>query len=122
GGRDFHGAPFRILRKNLPAVRSDRTMIDWIPSSKELAMGLMNRRDFIAAGAAVALSAAAPLRAGASQDPVFKKKIKKAFITGPDEDSFKRARDNGFDGVQLGSWNHKPEDARKAREAAEKHG
>lgn len=85
-------------------------------------MGLMNRRDFIAAGAAVALAAAAPLRAGASQDPVFKKKIKKAFISGPDEDSFKRAKDNGFDGVQLGSWNHKPEDARKAREAAEKHG
>lgn len=85
-------------------------------------MGLMNRRDFIAAGAAAALSAAAPFRVGASQEPAFKKKIKKAFITGPDEDSFKRAKDNGFDGVQLGSWNHKPEDARKAREAAEKHG
>ncbi len=84
-------------------------------------MGLMNRREFIAAGAAAALSAA-PLRVRASQDPAFKKKIKKAFIAGPDEDSFKRARDNGFDGVQLGSWNHKPEDARKAREAAEKHG
>src|SRR6516162_2363694 len=85
-------------------------------------MGLMNRRDFIAAGAAAALSAAAPFRVGASQDPAFKKKIKKAFITGPDEDSFKRAKDNGFDGVQLGSWNHKPEDARKARETAEKIG
>src|SRR5579862_109719 len=84
-------------------------------------MGLMNRRDFIAAGASAALSAALPFGAGA-QDPAFKKKIKKAFITGPDEDSFKRAKDNGFDGVQLGSWNHKPEGARKAREAAEKHG
>jgi hexulose-6-phosphate isomerase len=85
-------------------------------------MNLMSRREFLAAGAAAGLSAVVPLRGVAAQDPVFKKKIKKAFITGPDEDSFKRAKDNGFDGVQLGSWNYKPEDARKAREAAEKHG
>jgi L-ribulose-5-phosphate 3-epimerase len=81
----------------------------------------MNRRDFLAAGAA-ALAVASPLRAAVRQDPVFKKKIKKSFIAGPDENSFKRAKDNGFDGIQLGSWNHKPEDARKAREAAEKVG
>ncbi len=86
-------------------------------------MNLMNRRDFLAAGAAAGLAAAAgPLAGAVSQDPVFKKKIKKAFIAGPDENSFKRAKDNGFDGIQLGSWNHKPEDARKAREAAEKVG
>ncbi|MBI3858008.1 MAG: sugar phosphate isomerase/epimerase [Planctomycetes bacterium] len=76
----------------------------------------MNRRDFLAAGAA------APLAFALRQDPVFKKKIKKAFIAGPDETSFKKAKDNGFDGVQLGSWNHKPEDARKARETAERIG
>ena len=82
-------------------------------------MSLMNRRDFLAAGSAAALSLAA--RASA-QEPVFKKKIRKSIIGGPDENTFKRAKDNGFDGVQLGSWNHKPEDARKAREAAEKVG
>lgn len=86
-------------------------------------MDLMNRRDFLAAGAVAGLAAAAGPAAGAiRQDPVFKKKIKKAFIAGPDEASFKRAKDNGFDGIQLGSWNHKPEDARKARESAEKVG
>src|SRR5258708_18604484 len=86
-------------------------------------MALMNRRDFMAAGAAAGLAAAAgPLAAAVRQDPVFKKKIKKAFVAGPDEASFKKAKDNGFDGVQLGSWNHKPEDARKARETAEKIG
>src|SRR5215831_5254038 len=82
-------------------------------------MSLMNRRDFLAAGAAAGLGLAAP---AFGQDPVFKKKIKKSFIAGPDESSLKRAKDNGFDGVQLGSWNHKPEDARKARETAEKVG
>src|SRR6185295_14421774 len=80
-------------------------------------MTLMNRRGFLAAGAAAGLAAVA-----ARQEPAFKKKIRKSFIAGPDEGSFKRAKDNGFDGVQLGSWNHKPEDARKAREAAEKIG
>jgi len=82
-------------------------------------MALMNRRDFLAAGAA---TAACALTGARRQDPVFKKKIKKAFIGGPDEATFKRAKDNGFDGVQLGSWNHKVEDARKAREIAEKVG
>ncbi|HLF94354.1 MAG TPA: hypothetical protein VJB14_12905, partial [Planctomycetota bacterium] len=86
-------------------------------------MGLMNRRDFLAAGAAAGLATAArPVGGAVRQDPVFKKKIKKAFIAGPDEASFKRAKDNGFDGIQLGSWNHKPEDARKARDLAEKAG
>jgi hexulose-6-phosphate isomerase len=79
-------------------------------------MSLISRRDFLAAGAAV------PLAYSLRQDSGFKKKIKKSFIAGPDENSFKRAKDNGFDGVQLGSWNHKPEDARKARESAEKVG
>jgi hexulose-6-phosphate isomerase len=83
----------------------------------------MNRREFLKAGAAAGLSAAVgPLPRAAGQEPAFKKKIKKSFIAGPSEDSFKRAKDNGFDGIQLGSWNHKPEDARKAREAAEKVG
>jgi hexulose-6-phosphate isomerase len=85
---------------------------------EELPMSLLTRRDFLAAGAAVALSAAS----ARAQESAFKKKIKKSFIAGPDEASFKRAKDNGFDGVQLGSWNHKPEDARKARELAEKAG
>jgi hexulose-6-phosphate isomerase len=81
-------------------------------------MALMNRRDFLAAGAGLAAASLAH----AGQDPGFKKKIKKSIIGGPDENTFKRAKDNGFDGVQLGSWNHKPEDARKAREIAEKVG
>ncbi len=85
-------------------------------------MRMMNRRDFLAAGAATGLAAGGPWAGAVVQDPAFKKKIKKAFIAGPDENSFKKAKDNGFDGVQLGSWNHKPEDARKARETAEKVG
>ena len=85
-------------------------------------MATMNRRDFLAAGAAAGLAAACRLEGSVLQDPVFKKKIKKSFIGGPDENTFKKAKDNGFDGVQLGSWNYKVEDARKAREAAEKAG
>src|SRR5689334_6911632 len=97
GGRTYYGSPLK--------------------SKEESDMPLMNRRAFLAAGAAVALTSTAR-----GQDPLFKKKIKKAFIAGPDENSFKRAKDNGFDGIQLGSWNYKVEDARKAREAAEKVG
>jgi hexulose-6-phosphate isomerase len=86
-------------------------------------MGLTSRRTFLAAGAAAGLSAAVgPWADARPQDPVFKKKIKKGFIAGPDEAAFKRAKDNGFDGVQLGSWNYAPEDARKARETAERIG
>ena len=86
-------------------------------------MGLTNRRTFLAAGTAIGLSAAVgPWADAFPQDPPFKKKIKKGFIAGPDEASFKRAKDNGFDGVQLGSWNYAPEDARKARETAERIG
>lgn len=84
-------------------------------------MTTINRRDFLAAGTAAILGMATG-RAGASQAAPFKVKIKKAIIGNPDEASFKRAKDHGFDGVQLHSWNHKPEDARKARELAEKIG
>jgi hexulose-6-phosphate isomerase len=81
----------------------------------------INRRDFLAAGTAAILGMATG-RAAASQASPFKVKIKKAIIGNPDEASFKRAKDNGFDGVQLHSWNHKPDDARRARELAEKIG
>jgi L-ribulose-5-phosphate 3-epimerase len=77
----------------------------------------MNRRDFLATGSAALLSLAAP-----PQVAPFKVKIKKALIGQPDEATFKRAKDNGFDGVQLHSWNHKPDEARRARELAEKIG
>ncbi len=80
-------------------------------------MTTINRRDFLATGSAALLS----LAAGPQASP-FKVKIKKAIIGNPDEASFKRAKDNGFDGVQLHSWNHKPDDARRARELAEKIG
>lgn len=79
---------------------------------------MMNRRQFLATGAGALLSMAA----GPFQAAPFKVKIKKAIIGGPDEATFKRAKDHGFDGVQIGSWNHKPEDARRARELAEKVG
>jgi hexulose-6-phosphate isomerase len=81
----------------------------------------INRRDFLAAGTAAILGMATG-RAAASQASPFKVKIKKAIIGSPDEASFKRAKDHGFDGVQLHSWNHKPDDARRARELAEKIG
>jgi hexulose-6-phosphate isomerase len=77
----------------------------------------MNRREFLAAGAAAALGlAAAPFQ------QAFKKKIKKAFIASPDENAFKRAQQYGFDGIQSGGWNFKPDDAKRARETAEKYG
>jgi hexulose-6-phosphate isomerase len=86
-------------------------------------MRRVTRRDFLVASAATGLAAATGCQTDAApQDPVFRKKIRKAFIASPDEASFKKAKDNGFDGIQLGSWNHKPEDARKARETAEKYG
>jgi hexulose-6-phosphate isomerase len=81
----------------------------------------INRRDFLAAGTAAILGMATG-RAAASQASPFKVKIKKAIIGSPDEASFKRAKDHGFEGVQLHSWNHKPDDARRARELAEKIG
>ncbi len=85
---------------------------------------MFTRRWILGAGAAAGLGVATRAFGAASQEPstVFKKKIKKSFIAGPDEASFKKAKDNGFDGVQLGGWNYKPEDAMKARELAEKVG
>jgi hexulose-6-phosphate isomerase len=83
---------------------------------------MMNRRDFLAGSAAFLGAAAGRTAAAASQAAPFKVKIKKAIIGSPDEASFKRAKDHGFDGVQLHSWNHKPDDARRARELAEKIG
>jgi len=83
----------------------------------------MDRRHFLATGTGALLSmAAGRLHAQASPAAPFKVKIKKAIIGGPDESTFKRAKDHGFDGVQIGSWNHKPEDARRARETADKIG
>jgi len=82
----------------------------------------INRRDFLAAGTAAILGMAAGRAAASSQASPFKVKIKKAIIGSPDEASFKRAKDHGFDGVQLHSWNHKPDDARRARELADKVG
>jgi hexulose-6-phosphate isomerase len=76
----------------------------------------MNRREFLAAGAVAGLGlAAGPL-------PVSRKKIRKAFIASPDENAFKRAKEYGFDGIQSGGWNYKPDDAKRARETAEKYG
>jgi hexulose-6-phosphate isomerase len=85
-------------------------------------MAGLNRREFLAAGAATGLSLAASRLGAAEPQAAFKKKIKKAFIGSPDEKAFQRAKEFGFDGVQLGSWNHKPEDAKRARETAEKYG
>ena len=87
-------------------------------------MSAFTRRGFLAAGAISGIGfAARGLDAAFVQaEPVFKKKLKKAIIGAPDEKTFQRAKEHGFDGVQLGSWNHKPEDARKARESAEKIG
>lgn len=84
----------------------------------------LDRRTFLAAaglGLAQARLEALPWQAAPDQSK-WKRKIKKAIIGSPDEASFKRAQEHGFDGVQLGSWNHKPDDARRARETAEKCG
>src|SRR5258707_584985 len=78
----------------------------------------MDRRHFLATGGAALLSMAA----GPFQAAPFKVKIKKAIIGAPDEITYKRPKAHVSDGVQLGSWNHKPDDARRARDVAEKIG
>jgi L-ribulose-5-phosphate 3-epimerase len=86
-------------------------------------MADLNRRQFLAGGAAAALGfAATRLHALPGQQAGFKKKIRKAFIASPDENAFKKAQQFGFDGIQSGGWNYKPDDAKRARETADKYG
>jgi L-ribulose-5-phosphate 3-epimerase len=91
-------------------------------------MATFSRRTFMAASAATGMGLAAPglllaqpQAAPSSQDP-FKKRSRKAFIAGVDENSCKRAQQYGFEGIQSTAWNTKPEDAKRARELADKYG
>lgn len=85
-------------------------------------MGIaVSRREFLAASAAgVGLAAAA---GRAAEAPAFKTKLHKAVIHGyPTEASLKPIKDAGFEGIECGDWNKSPDEAAKAREAAEKVG
>lgn len=75
-----------------------------------------NRRDFLAASAAVAGSLAVAGRLPAAH---FKTKIHKAMIGSPAEGTLKAWKDAGFDGMESGQWNISRQDAEKARKVAE---
>ncbi len=84
--------------------------------------GSLRGEDAGAALGALAASTAPNPLATPEQTPMFKKKIRKGFIGGPDESTFKQAKEHGFDCVQIGGWNYTPDAAKKAREEADKHG
>jgi len=89
-------------------------MLDW------------NRREFLAASAGLAaawgIGWRGTLAAAAPEPSPFKTQLKKALIVGkPDEETLKRYRAAGFDGVEAGH-DVPVEDAAKCREMAEKIG
>ena len=77
-----------------------------------------SRRGFLASSAALAALAAS--RAGAQP---FKTTLHKAVIAGkPTEQSLKKLKDVGFEGIECRAWNTPPAEAAKCREVAEKVG
>jgi hexulose-6-phosphate isomerase len=82
----------------------------------------IDRRDFLATAAGIAGLVSGAASAGAAPETMFTTKLSKAMITraAPDSDTLKRLKDAGFDGVEAGIA--PPEDAARAREAAEKIG
>jgi len=77
-----------------------------------------SRRGFLASSAALAALAAS--RAGAQP---FKTTLHKAVIAGkPTEQSLKKLKDVGFEGIECRAWNTPPDEAARCREVAEKVG
>jgi len=80
----------------------------------------LDRREFLKATAAAGVGLAAAARLGAAP---FKTTLHKATISGkPSEPGLKQLKDAGFEGIECGAWNVKPEEAAKSRELAEKLG
>ena len=80
----------------------------------------VSRREFLAGSAAAGLGL---LAAGRGTAAPFKTKLHKALIRGlPNEGVLKPLKDAGFEGIECGSWDVKPDDAKAARDAAEKLG
>ncbi|MCX5683493.1 MAG: sugar phosphate isomerase/epimerase [Planctomycetota bacterium] len=81
----------------------------------------INRREFLAAGAAAGIGLWATR--GMAAETAFKTKLQKAMILGkPDEASLKKLKDAGFDGAETTAANVSPDEAKVSREAAEKLG
>jgi len=78
----------------------------------------IDRRGFLSLTAAAGAGVACTGRLRAAE---FKTTIRKACIVGtpPSHDEWKKIRDQGYDGVETQSWNVKPEEAEKIRQAAE---
>jgi hexulose-6-phosphate isomerase len=80
----------------------------------------MNRRDFLAASAAMGASS---LVAGSSRaDSSFKTTLRKALIGTPDEDQLRKWKEAGFEGYESLDQQASPQKAEAARKMAEKHG
>lgn len=76
-------------------------------------MNPITRRQFIVAGAAVALAAASPKK---SSPP----NLRKALIRGlPDEKTLLPLKEAGFDGIECNAWNVEPAKAEVARKTAD---
>jgi hexulose-6-phosphate isomerase len=82
----------------------------------------VSRRKFIAGSAATGLGLG--LAGGVKADETqFKTRLKKgAIIPKATEEALKKAKDQGFDGVESQDWGIAPEEAAKCRETAEKVG
>jgi hexulose-6-phosphate isomerase len=79
----------------------------------------ITRREFVVASAAAGLG----LMAGRGMaGEAYKTKLLKAMIGAPTEDYLKKLKDAGFQGLETGNWNVKPDDAKAARDVAEKLG
>ena len=78
-----------------------------------------SRREFLASSAAAGLGLLAAGRLGAAP---FKTTLHKAMIGGANEGAFKKWKAAGFEGCECSQWNVPPDQAKKARDMAEKVG
>ncbi len=80
----------------------------------------VTRREFLAGSAAAGLGLISARRAQAAP---FKTTLHKALIRGhPNERTLQQLKDAGFEGIECGAWNRKPDQAEQARKLAEKLG
>jgi len=81
----------------------------------------VNRRDFLGAGAALAVAGTSLFSGGRLQASEFKTKLYRAMIRSPKEKELAELEAAGFDGLETSDWKTTPEEAEKARKLAEKH-
>jgi L-ribulose-5-phosphate 3-epimerase len=81
----------------------------------------VNRRDFLGAGAALAVAGTSLFSDGRLQAGEFKTKLYRAMIRSPKEKELAELEAAGFDGLETSDWKTTPEEAEQARKLAEKH-